>query len=484
MKPSLQLRIGQQLTMTPQLQQAIRLLQLSSLELQAEINELLAENPLLDREEALEELAPEGDEGAMDPADRELDVASTEVERLASDEADWGEGPELVTKANGQLKGQAAGDSDSPIEIADGSSQSLREHLLWQLNLSRLSDRDRTIGEALIYNLNDQGYLTDSSEDIGRQIQGLDELDVDEIEAVRHRIQRFDPVGTASVDLRDCLLTQLEQFDEDTTPALAAAKGLADRCLDLLARQKLAEIQRELAIDEDTLRMAVALIRSLDPRPGSAIPNDDTEYVTPDVYVRRNKKGKWEVVLNAETRARLKINEYYASLIKKASKADAEYLRVHLQEARWFMKSLETRNDTLLKVAQCIVKHQQDFFESGPVGMKPLVLREIAESIDMHESTVSRITTRKYLHCPRGVFEFKYFFSSHVGTSDGGECSATAIQAMIQTMIGDEPPEKPLSDSRIANTLNERGIEVARRTVAKYREALGIPSSSRRKRLI
>ncbi len=471
--------------MTPQLQQAIRLLQLSSLELQTEINELLAENPLLEQEDAVHELAPEAGAGDADRADQELDVASTEVERLASDEADWGDEPELLLKANGQQKtGSVSSGEEISQDIADVSGDSLRDHLVWQLQLSRLSDRDQTIGRAIIYNLNESGYLSDSIEDIRDQLRDLEDVELDEIEAVRHRIQRFDPVGVGSQDLRECLLVQLLQFDPAETPGLDVAIALSESCLDLLARQKLAEIERELQVDNDQLREAVALIRSLEPRPGSTVAEDDTEYVTPDVYVRRNAKGRWEVALNSETRARLKINEYYASLIKKANDADATYLRGHLQEARWFMKSLETRNDTLLKVAQCIVKHQQDFFERGPVGMKPLVLREVADSIEMHESTVSRITTRKYLHCPGGVFEFKYFFSSHVGTSDGGECSATAIQAMIREMIDAEPPAKPLSDSRIANTLNERGIEVARRTVAKYREALGIPSSTQRKRLI
>lgn len=469
--------------MTPQLQQAIRLLQLSSLELQAEIDDLLTENPLLEREEALEELAT-SDLDDTENDDRELDVASTEVERLDSEEADWDEGPELVTKANGTLKGQASGDGDGEIDIADRTSDSLRDHLLWQLHLAGLSERDREIGNVLIHNLNEQGYLTETIEDIVGQLSELEDLETDEVEAVRHRIQRFDPVGVASTDLRECLLVQLSQFDPGQVPALPHARALVDSCLDLLAKQKLADIQSRLGIDEDELRAAVGLIRTLEPRPGSAMPADDTEYVTPDVYVRRNEKGKWEVAINAETRARLKINEYYASLIKKAGEADANYLKGNLQEAKWFLKSLETRNDTLLKVAQCIVKHQQTFFEQGPVGMNPLVLREIAESIDMHESTVSRITTRKYLHCPRGVFEFKYFFSSHVGTSDGGECSATAIQAMIQKLIDEEPANKPLSDSRIANTLNDRGIEVARRTIAKYRESLGIPASNQRKRLI
>ena len=299
---------------------------------------------------------------------------------------------------------------------------------------------------------------------------------------MRHRIQRLDPAGVGSRTLGECLAVQLEIADDGTLVS-ALAQQLARHHLDDLARQNFARLKRELDVDDDELAEVIARVRSLDPRPGRRISTERIEYVRPDVTVEWHEGGL-RVRLNVDFRSQLGINSYYAGLIAGARRSDADYLRGQLQEARWLIKSLETRNETILKVAEAIVRHQTAFFEEGPVAMKPLVLREIAETIEMHESTVSRVTRGKYMATPRGVFEFKYFFSSHVGTSDGGECSATAIQAMIRALVDEEPPAKPLSDAKIAAILNDKGIDVARRTVAKYREALNIPSSSQRKRLV
>lgn len=467
--------------MTPQLQQAIRLLQLSSLELQAEIQQALEENPLLDREEApaaeesLSDLASEADgSDAVDGSEDEGDISN-----LAAEEG-WDQRFEApVAPGTGAAKKEPPSDRSSDIpDEGDG----LREHLLWQLNLSSLSPIDNAIGTAIIYGLDEAGYLVDGVEDILANLGEQYEIELDEVEAVRHRIQRFDPLGVGSVSLAESLQVQLTALDPETPFVKEAGLIICDH-LDKLANQDMPGLKRALGLGDEDLKAAVAVIRHLNPRPGAGISSSRTEYIAPDVYVRR-VKGKWKVSLNPENEAGLRINSVYAGMIKGANERDASYLRSQLQEARWFMKSLETRNETLLKVARCIVKHQQGFFEVGPVAMKPLVLREVADSIDMHESTVSRVTNRKYMHSPRGIFEFKYFFSSHVSTSDGGEASATAIQAMIKKLIDEEPPQKPLSDSKLTSILNEQGIDVARRTVAKYREAMQIASSTRRKRLI
>lgn len=467
--------------MTPQLQQAIRLLQLSSLELQAEIQQALEENPLLDREEApareesLSDLASEADgSDAVDGSEDEGDISN-----LAAEEG-WDQRFETPA-APGTGTAKKEPPSDRSADIPD-DGDGLCEHLLWQLNLATLSPIDNAIGTAIIYGLDEAGYLADGVEDILASVGEQHEIELDEVEAVRHRIQRFDPLGVASVSLAECLKVQLEALEPDT-PFIKEAELIICDHLDKLAKQDMPGLKRALGLGDEDLKAAVAVIRDLNPRPGAGISSARTEYIAPDVYVRRIK-GKWKVSLNPENEARLRINSVYAGMIKGANERDASYLRSQLQEARWFMKSLETRNETLLKVARCIVKHQQGFFEHGPVAMKPLVLREVADSIDMHESTVSRVTNRKYMHSPRGIFEFKYFFSSHVSTSDGGEASATAIQAMIKKLIDEEPPQKPLSDSKLTTILNEQGIDVARRTVAKYREAMQIASSTRRKRLI
>jgi RNA polymerase sigma-54 factor len=357
----------------------------------------------------------------------------------------------------------------------------LRDHLLWQLNLTPLSPRDRGIATALIEAINDDGYLEESNEVICSSLADLFAVDVDQVEAVRHRIQRFDPIGVASRTLSECLGIQLEALDAET-PGLEKARKLVDECLEVLARNDRTRLCQRLRASEDELDTVIELVRSLNPKPGSEYSGTAPEFVSPDAYAHK-VNGRWQVSLSPHCQPRLAINEHYASLIARARRDDANYLRGQLQEARWLIKSLKTRAETVLKVAQAIVQAQEGFLEFGAEAMRPLVLRDVAEEIEMHESTVSRVTTRKYLHTPRGTFEFKYFFSSGVSTVDGGAASATAIQAMIRKLIDDEKAARPLSDQALTVELNRRGISVARRTVAKYREALNIPSSNDRCRL-
>lgn len=494
MKQTLQLRLGQTLTMTPQLQQAIRLLQLSTLDLQAEIQDTLEKNPLLeqdesqtDYDEALQGTAePRGDDdGGTDEGEDAGDTPSlsSEIEdqvlpeELPVDSA-W---DDIYEAAPAPLSGNGEDGGRDAFETQSGSGESLTEHLIWQLRLAPLSDIDRAIGLAIIDAIDESGYLVSSLEEICSSLAD-DQIELDEVRAMLHLIQHFDPLGVAAIDLRDCLLIQLRELPA-ATPQRASAMALVADHLDLLAAHDFAQLKRRLRLADDDLLATVQLIRSLNPRPGSNISASRTEYVIPDVFVRK-RNGAWRVELNPDIAPRLRINAQYAGLVKRADNSDDNnYLRTQLQEARWFIKSLRSRNETLLKVASSIVERQRAFLEYGEEAMKPMVLRDIAEALEMHESTISRVTTQKFMHTPRGIFEFKYFFSSHVGTADGGECSATAIRAMIRKLIAEEKPGKPLSDSKIAALLVERGINVARRTVAKYREAMAIPPSNERKRL-
>ena len=501
LKPSVQLRLGQSLTMTPQLQQAIRLLQLSTLELQAQIQETLEENPMLElaegdgTSEADEDYAegyeesetPETGEAAeLARADTTDSHEIAEAAEPSRDEipdelpvdTDWGDIYDIPTP----YSGSAEGEGRDLFENQPGGEETLQEHLLWQLNLTPLSERDHAIAIAIIDAINDDGYLTEDLESICAEIGAAQEVEQDEVEAVLHLIQRFDPVGAGSRSLAECLGVQLAQLPPET-PWLAAAKTLVREHLDLLGGRDYRQLMRRLKVEEAELQQIIALVQTLNPRPGTLVSATQSEYIVPDVFVRR-REGSWQVELNADVAPRLRINSLYASFVRRAdNSADNTYLRDQLQEARWFIKSLQSRNETLLKVARAIVEHQRGFLEYGEEAMKPLVLRDIAEQLSMHESTISRVTTQKYMHTPRGIVEFKYFFSSHVGTADGGECSAIAIRAMIKKLITEEDPGKPLSDSKIASVLMERGINVARRTVAKYREAMAIAPSNERKRL-
>ena len=476
--------------MTPQLQQAIRLLQLSSLELQTEIQEALDANPLLEMDE-------DGDAGS-----------ETEPEARIDDTADTPEDPLTETPADGAAdipedlpvdsnwddiydslapvgSGSApAGDFD-PREIEYSSSPggtSLHEHLTWQMDLTPFSPTDRAIAEFIIDAIGDDGFLTMSIEEIHEALAGEQELAPEEIEAVLHRIQNFDPPGIAARDLRESLLLQLRQYPIDH-PRLAQAIELVEQHFERLANRDYAQIMRRMKLDEDALKDVLHLIQSLNPRPGSQITDQQPEYIVPDVIVTK-ANGRWKVELNPDAAPRLRVNPTYASLAREVrNPEDNTYIKNQLQEARWFIKSLMSRNETLLKVATAIVERQTGFLEHGEEAMQALVLHDIAEAVDMHESTISRVTNKKYMHTPRGIFELKYFFSSHVSTADGGECSATAIRARIRKLIAEEDPKKPLSDSKLAGILADQGINVARRTVAKYREAMNIPPSNERKRL-
>jgi RNA polymerase sigma-54 factor len=472
MKPALQFRLSQSLALTPQLQQAIRLLQLSRMELELELNTALESNPLLDMETG-DEL--EGEEAESTP--EELEAAS-EAQKEAA-EADGDDQPLDLEFDRTEYRGTAL-DEDG-MEPQDAEVQDLRDHLLWQLNLTPMSGRDRAIAATIIEAVDDDGYLSESDEAITAALASLYAVTPEEIQSVRHRVQHFDPVGVASRTLKECLTVQLEALSQDT-PGLALARVLVDEHLEALARQDRSRLCQRLHVDQTQLDIALTLIRTLAPKPGSGYADTNAEYVAPDAYARKIN-GRWQVALAPGCQPRLGINEHYAGLIAKARREDANYLKGQLQEARWLIKSLKTRAETMLKVATSIVRAQEAFLEFGAEAMRPLVLKDVAEEVGMHESTISRVTTRKFLHTPRGTFEFKYFFSSGVTTVDGGAASATAIQAMIKKLIDEERATRPLSDQVLAAELNRRGINVARRTVAKYREALNIPSSNDRSRL-
>ncbi|PMN02522.1 RNA polymerase factor sigma-54 [Vibrio splendidus] len=486
MKPSLQLKLGQQLAMTPQLQQAIRLLQLSTLDLQQEIQEALESNPLLDVEEGNEdtptsEEKPSSDEKeTVEATEQDLPDSSDLIEKSEiGNELEIDTTWEDVYSANTGNTGIAI-DDDMPVYQGE-TTQSLHDYLLWQLDLTPFSETDRSIAFALIDAIDDYGYLTVSCEDILENFDS-EEVELDEIEAVRKRVQQFDPLGVGSVNLQDCLLLQLATFPLDT-PWLNEAKLVLTSHIDQLGNRDYKLVIKETKLKEAELREVLQLIQQLDPRPGSKITPDETEYVVPDVTVFKDL-GKWLATINPDSVPKLKVNQQYAALGSKGSSADNQFIRSNLQEAKWLIKSLESRNETLLKVARCIVEHQRDFFEHGEEAMKPMVLNDVALAVDMHESTISRVTTQKFMHTPRGIFELKYFFSSHVSTDNGGECSSTAIRALIKKLVAAENTAKPLSDSKIAALLADQGIQVARRTIAKYRESLGIAPSSQRKRLL
>ena len=494
MKQSLQLRIGQSLTMTPQLQQAIKLLQLSSLELQTEIQQTLETNPLLEQDDNLGEITvidlDAGKDGSSGGDLTDFQAPASTIsdnraeQRLPDDleiDARWDQIYDNLPSAGGQSSTGA--DNRDMFENQAGEVDSLQSHLVWQLDCSHLSPLDHEIGLAVIDSIDDSGYLTQPIADI---YEGLlaehAELELDEVEAVLHLVQRFDPVGVAAGSPAECMAIQLGQYDPDT-PHLPKAQILVDKYLEHLAGNDVALLKRRLQANDAELAEIIKLIQTTNPHPGHSISQSHAEYIVPDVYVSK-QTGSWRVSINPDNAPRLRVNDKYASLIKRSdSSPDNTYIKDHLQEARWFIKSLQSRNETLLRVASAIVERQHAFLDYGEEAMQPMVLRDIAELLEMHESTISRVTTHKYMHTPRGILEFKYFFSSHVSTADGGECSATAIRAIIKKFVAAEKPEKPLSDNKIANLLEQQGINVARRTVAKYREALNIPPSNERKRL-
>ncbi len=461
--------------MTPQLQQAIRLLQLSTLDLRMEIQQALDSNLML---ELSEDEASTTEE--LNGLHAEEDVQPTDIPKELPTDSSWEDtydSTPMATPASNSHTG-------TEFENQRPHEEGLREHLYWQMEFCHFSDDDRVIAETIIDAIDDDGYLGISLEDILEIVQPEQaKLELDDIEAVLHQVQNFDPVGAGARDLRECLLLQLQQAPVGT-PWREQAIKLVSEHLDLLASKDYAQLMRRMKLGENELLELVQYIQTLQPRPGSVNHATPPEYIVPDVLVRK-VKGTWQVTLNTEILPRIRVNAQYASMVRRADNSrDNTCLKTHLQEARWFIKSLQSRSETLLKVARCIVERQQAFFEYGPESMKAMVLHDVADIVEMHESTISRVTSHKYMHTPRGIFELKYFFSSHVSTQAGGECSSTAIRALLKKLIEAENPRKPLSDNKLAAILVEQGINVARRTVAKYRDALMIPSSSERKQLI
>jgi len=468
MKQSLRIGLGQQLRMTPQLQQAIRLLQLSSIDLQQEIQECLYSNPLLEVDENPETLDETGDIDAEFP--------KVQVEQKAEDfEYSSREG---VTSSQSSV-------NDFPVRD-DAAEESLKDHLCWQLNLATMSPLDREIGLTIIDAVDNSGLLSSSIEDLLQSVTGgedlEEELEEDDVLSVLYRIQKFDPPGVAARDLKECLLVQLSLLPE--TGAVETAVDLVERHLEALTKLGLEGIAKRIRRPAEEIEEAYQVIKSLNPKPGYSFSSENSDYIVPDLSLVK-KEGIWTVILNNNSMPKLRLNEQYANMVKETDQPQTrDYLRSNLQEAKWFLRSIESRNDTLLRVGQAIVEYQMEFFEEGEQFMKPLILKDIAEKLELHESTISRATSQKYMASPRGVFELKYFFSSQLATSSGGECSSTAIRALISKLVKAENPKKPFSDNALAAQLAEEGIVVARRTIAKYREMLSIPPSSQRKRLI
>jgi RNA polymerase sigma-54 factor len=482
--PSLQLRLAQKLALAPQLQQAIRLLQLNRIELRDYIQELVDENPLLDHEE---DLSPDEQEHTEVSLESEMaDTRKAEEDQAQDDQShqsDDYDSDQWETGAGQEQWADNAGWTDdfSERQIADTSSASLRDHLLTQIGLAHFSDLDAAIATAIVYALDDDGFLHDSIDEIQTSLLPEVRAESDEITAVLHRVQRLEPVGVASRNTGECIVIQLRAQPSGTAGNELALK-LARDFLDLVAANDYEQILKETGASSEKLKQALELIRGLEPRPGARYDNRQNEYLVPDVYVRLDG-DEWVTTLSPEANPSLRLNKHYVSLLRKSGGKDVDYLRGRLQEARWLLSSLELRNRTLLKVSQSIVDTQKGFLTDGEIAMKPLILKEVAEKIGVHESTVSRATTRKYMLTPRGIFELKYFFSSHVRTTSGGQVSATATKARIHILIENEPPTQPLSDQEISELLRETGILAARRTVAKYRESLGLGSSSERRKM-
>lgn len=476
MKQSVSLQLGQSLTMTPALQQAIRMLQLSTLDLHTEIQTALESNLMLEADESEDSATPEESDAG------EQQRSGDDIPENLPVDADW---DDVYGNSNPPPREP---DSDTEAFWEDRQANlhtppDLHAHLTWQAELQGFEGVRADIAAQIIDAIDGHGYLGDWPE-LRERLCADFNVGAHEPETVLETIQAFDPAGVGARDLAECLRIQLSQLDVNTTGRATALQLATGEGLEALAadnRARLAQLAGEVETEE--LDAAIALIPTLQPYPGEDFGTQEAQYIVPEVFVTRDE-GRWQVSLNAEIAPRLRINPEYLALVKRADKsADQNTLKTHLQEARFFLNSLRSRNETLLRVAQSIVEAQRAFLEYGEEAMKPLVLRDVADELDMHESTVSRATANKYMQTPRGLFELKYFFSSHVATTDGGACSATAIQAMIRRLVANEPPAKPLSDSRLADLLLEdEGIRVARRTIAKYREALAIPPSSQRRR--
>lgn len=470
MKAALQLRQSQQLVLTPQLQQSIRLLQLSTLEVNQEVARLLDENPLLERAE--DDVAPLPMHGER-PATASVEAAALDDEQRGSAE-DWGE-LEWNEPSGG------SDDEDDLHSEQAAEMPTLREHLLWQLNLSQLDERDRKIVSLLVDALDDNGYLAQPLEEIAELLPAELDIALDDLETALAQLQHLDEPGIGARTLGECLALQIKALPVDE-PGRGLALSVVSQHLDLLAAHDFAKLKKLLRCDDAALRTAQALITQLDPKPGEKYTVRAADHVVPDVLVERSR-GKWHVRLNGDAMPRLRVNQLYASILQQRGEKTAQQLSTQLQEARWFIKNLQQRFDTILRVAQAIVERQRQFLDFGDVAMRPLVLREIADQVGLHESTISRVTTQKFMRTPRGVYEFKYFFSSGLATDTGGACSSTAIRALIKQLVGEEDTQRPLTDSRISEILARQGIQVARRTVAKYREALHILPANFRKSL-
>lgn len=457
-KLSLQLKLGQHLTMTPQLQQAIRLLQMPVLELNTQLHEALEANVMLEQEYP-QEPSPGNDEAAV--------VAGNEI-----DQSEWAD-----IYGSGRNSENWSGGEQPQIDLPDTSEDTLQDHLLWQLEMEHFSPRETAIGQAIIDCINDDGYLTETLENILNILPPEAGFTLQETEDALKRVQTMDPIGVAGRSPAECIVIQLEQL-APAEPGRNLAIKIARHELDMLAEHEYEQLRRRLQVSDEELDIALALIRSCQPRPGQAIQPSSSEYIVPDVYVRK-QDGKWVVDINRSIAPKLRVNQAYADMLQ--GNGGHATLRTQLQEARWLVRSLEIRSDTLMRVAMSIVERQVDFLENGEESMRPMILKDIAEELQLHESTISRVTTNKYMHTPRGVFEFRYFFSSQVSADNGDEQSSTAIRARIKRLIGQENPAKPLSDSKLTSLLADEGTKVARRTVAKYREGMNIASSSERK---
>lgn len=464
MKPTLQLRLSQQLTLTPQLQQAIRLLQLSTLEMNQEVERILLENPLLEREEPAEA------EGVFQAGETVIEKPDSP----APQEPDWldNETPSYAADPSGEDDGHDYHPAQSP---------SLRDHLNWQLGITQLTDRDKKIVSLLIDALDDNGYLTQDLEELAAMLPDELQIDVEELSIALQHLQHMDPIGVGARNLSECLTLQLKAMPSDTR-MLEAALQIVDSHLQSLAAHDFGKLKKVLGCTDDELRAANHLITQLNPRPGSEYSNQIARYIIPDVIVQKIK-DEWIVMLNPDAIPRLKVNKLYADILQRGQDSSQQQIGQQLQEAKWLIKNVQQRFETILKVSQAIVERQYNFLEHGEVAMRPLVLREIAEELGLHESTVSRVTTQKFMLTPRGIFELKYFFGSHVSTEAGGACSSTAIRAIIRQLVNAEDARSPLSDSQISEILGKQGIVVARRTIAKYRESLKIPPVNLRKSL-
>jgi RNA polymerase sigma-54 factor len=480
MKHSLQLKLSQHLTLTPQLQQSIRLLQLSTVELNQELERYLAENPLLERADlaAPEEAAPPA---ANTPPAENGEQRHDEARQEARDEQpsfaeDHGFGDEH-SPTGGSRRDDDERDDFTQFAAAEPT---LQEHLLAQLALTGLTERDKRIAAMIVGHLDEDGYLKQDLEELREAaLAAMADLEIEDLQIAMRHVHNLEPTGVGARDVAECLELQLKSLP-DATPYRDHAIELVTKHLDVLAARDFNRLKRLLGISEDELRDVRALILTLDPKPGRAFGQGDVRYVVPDVVVRKTG-GRWGAALNRDAMPRLRVNKMYADILQASRENGGKHLAGQLQEARWLIKNVQQRFDTILRVTQAIVDRQKNFFDHGEVAMRPLVLREIAEAVGLHESTISRVTTQKYMLTPRGIFELKYFFGSHVSTDTGGACSATAIRALIKQLVAAEDGRKPLSDHRISDILAQQGIQVARRTVAKYREALHIQPANLRK---